>query len=105
MCEIIKCKGDIPQPRFFHTSCIIGNKLYLFGGCNQKSQIFNDFYFLEFGSFNWVKINYETSLNPAPRFGHSMISIGIRLFIFGGKSERDQDCGDLSVFDTSILYL
>ncbi len=37
---------------------------------------------------------------PAPRYGHSMVAIGTRLFVFGGLYGSTTVYGDLFVFDT-----
>lgn len=41
-----KCeqRGDIPPGRDSHSSCFIGDKLYIFGGQGENEMIFDDFY-------------------------------------------------------------
>jgi hypothetical protein len=39
--------GDRPCARRFHSSCIVENKMYVFGGCHGKYACMNDLYYLD----------------------------------------------------------
>ncbi|KAL6060981.1 Kelch repeat protein, variant 2 [Balamuthia mandrillaris] len=80
------CKGQIPPPRSNHSSAVIGNCFYIFGGSVgdnvNKYEIIGDFYCLNTETMVWKKI--EAKGAPSRRVGHKMVSVGDEIFLFGG---------------------
>jgi len=77
---------SIPCPRAGATLCVVNDVAYLFGGC-RVSTTFNDlwkFDLSETGDILWQQVT-TTGLAPTPRVGHSMLTIGNRLIIQGGR--------------------
>ncbi len=44
-----KCSGDTPPPLYSHSTVSFEDKLYLFGGQNEKNEFFNNMYILNIG--------------------------------------------------------
>jgi hypothetical protein len=77
---------SIPCPRAGATLCVVNDVAYLFGGC-RVSTTFNDlwkFDLSETGDILWQQVT-TSGLAPTPRVGHSMLTIGNRLIIQGGR--------------------
>ena len=95
-----------PMPRDQHQVCKIGDRIaVLFGGfAAAKNALLNDLWLLDYSKANpekdadsevqgaeWIKIDNDTGPRPTARRGHSMISSGTSVFLFGGTtSEKDQ---------------
>lgn len=45
----VKAGGAGPSPRSHHTATFCDSRLFVFGGCDDKSCVFNDLYILELG--------------------------------------------------------
>ena len=85
----VKCRGVIPAPRHSHTACAIGLKLYVFGGRNDEMYK-NGYEISGIHSFScknleWEQLEIKGSI-PGPRWGHSMIALTSKIFVFGGMS-------------------
>jgi len=65
----VKCKGEIPPARAGHSSCVVKEFIYIFGG-RKGSNILQDFYVLDTKKMVWKKIYQKNP--PATRAGHSM---------------------------------
>ncbi|KAF2074876.1 hypothetical protein CYY_003831 [Polysphondylium violaceum] len=94
-------KMQIP-PRYYHSCNVIGSKAYVFGGYDGTS-LMNDMYVLNIDNLEWSCPPVRGD-PPTPRCGHSSVSIGSRLFIFGGSVDEPAGTphcnNDLYVFDT-----
>ncbi|POG68776.1 hypothetical protein GLOIN_2v1632718, partial [Rhizophagus irregularis DAOM 181602=DAOM 197198] len=52
----INCQQYVPKGRVFHTSTLIGTRIYYLGGQNNESLLTNDFFYLDISkSFNKTK--------------------------------------------------
>ena len=97
-----KTAKDVPSPRGSHSACLLGEKLYIFGGYGgfgYKRQDFNDTYALDIKSWKWEKIQTRGK-PPPPRSGHSACIVNHRIFVYGGWNCHDQ-FNDLWVLDTN----
>ena len=52
----VECSGDLPEPRWRHSSVIIGDIMLIFGG-RDKIQVFGNMYSLDLKSGKWTKVN------------------------------------------------
>ncbi|KYQ92341.1 Kelch repeat-containing protein [Tieghemostelium lacteum] len=77
-----------PSCRYFHSCNIIGTKGYLFGGYDGQS-LLNDLYILDLETLEWSKPTVQGDHIPSPRCGHSSITIGNKLYVFGGTIQMD----------------
>jgi len=98
--EVVETSGDIPTPRYGHTSVEYDNKLYIFGGYNEAG-INKDFYELHLDDFSWHKITSEDS--PEPRTQHFSILVEYNnnpcILIYGGKKSKKEIFKDIHLYD------
>lgn len=101
--------GMHPGPRSFAAASAVGNTLYLFGGWNGTS-VTNELFQLKTNAPvpSWEPADISAaSPMPKPRMGHTMVTIGEKLYVYGGRG-ADVDgmetvLSDLVVFDTSAF--
>ncbi|KLO20739.1 galactose oxidase [Schizopora paradoxa] len=104
----ISIHGPSPRGRYGHTMSLVKNKLYVFGG--QADSIYmNDLWVFDLVSLTrkarWELVNMgpdSDSVGPQRRSGHSSVTVGSRIYIFGGR--ESQFCyNDTWCFDTEKL--
>ena len=79
-------KYSTPSPRFDYSICSCQNQIYLFGGRNEKNEIFNDLFIFLPLNFKWISIEIE-GLLPPPLFSSILFSDqNDTLYLFGGES-------------------
>ncbi|RKO83819.1 hypothetical protein BDK51DRAFT_15734, partial [Blyttiomyces helicus] len=78
------------------------HRLYVFGGGSAGDQPVDDeaVYCLDLDSLMWIQVTAASDTGPSKRLGHSITTVGSKLFIFGGSCGGDT-LGDLWVFDTA----
>ncbi|KAF5300380.1 hypothetical protein FQR65_LT01001 [Abscondita terminalis] len=91
--------GIMPLPRSLHTSTLIGNKMYVFGGwvpvvadvvktaTNEKEwKCTSTMACLNLDSLIWEDIIFDNSDNlPCARAGHCAVGINTRLYVWSGR--------------------
>eukprot|EP00002_Diphylleia_rotans_P040670 TRINITY_DN9704_c0_g1_i4.p1 TRINITY_DN9704_c0_g1~~TRINITY_DN9704_c0_g1_i4.p1 ORF type:complete len:629 (-),score=92.08 TRINITY_DN9704_c0_g1_i4:240-2126(-) len=91
-----------PPPRHSHTAVVFQDSIYIYGGITTRSCILSDIYTYSIKRNQWIekKANGEV---PKPRWGHSAVVIGDRMYIFGGLSNNGEYLNDIFsyTFDTS----
>ncbi|KAI5966306.1 KEL2 [Candida pseudojiufengensis] len=100
--EQIITNGEIPLPVNEHSSCIINDKLYIYGGNDFSGIIYSSLYVLNLNTLIWYKLNENAEENgPGPRCGHSMTYLPKfnKLIIMGGD-KNDYVVSDPHNFDT-----
>lgn len=85
-----------PSPRRGQTAVLYNDLLVVFGGisyvydgaCNHNRtlQTLSEVWYLNVTTLAWSRLN-STGKWPEPRFGHSAISAGGKMWVFGGSSE------------------
>ncbi|KAL6974809.1 hypothetical protein U1Q18_048406 [Sarracenia purpurea var. burkii] len=92
------CKGTRPSPRESHTATLVGDdKLVIFGGSGEgDTNYLNDLHFLDLKTMRWTSPEIKGNF-PVPRDSHSAVSVGNKLFVYGG------DCGDRYEGDIDVL--
>ena len=76
----------IPPGRYGHTSVVVDDKLYVFGGQGQFGCL-DDLWCFDFEKCSWQRVD-AAGEPPAARTGHcACVSNGV-MFIFGGKDVR-----------------
>jgi len=120
---LLKCKGEPPLYRDFHTATAIGDKMFIFGGRSDKTangnndhHHFNHFpgliagheyysdklVYLDIPSLRW-ETPVISSPKPKGRRSHSSIAVDGNLLIFGGyNGHKREHMNDLWLLDTSI---
>jgi N-acetylneuraminic acid mutarotase len=84
-------KGSAPSPRFMHSSCILDDKLVIFGGCMQSGykESLSDLWVFDFVTGDWSKPKCTGSI-PSARHGHSAVAVSkTRMYVFGGSNEDE----------------
>jgi hypothetical protein len=82
----LKLGGDVrPPSRAGQTVSLVGDALYVFGGCH-ISDVFNDLWRLDLRTSapTWEKLTVAGT-PPAPRVGHAAVVLGDRIVFSGGR--------------------
>ncbi|PON48201.1 BTB-kelch protein [Parasponia andersonii] len=93
-----ECKGTSPSPRESHTATLVNDeKLVIFGGSGEgEGNYLNDLHILDLKTMTWSSPEVRGDI-PVPRDSHSAVTIGNKLFVYGG------DCGDRYNGDVDML--
>jgi len=93
-----RCRGTAPEPRYGHSSALVGTRVVYFGGKGQATHL-RDLHALDAESLTWYQ-GPSSGGAPSSRHGHSATLHGTRLCVFGGacgaKYFSDLHCLDLS---------
>eukprot|EP00775_Hariotina_reticulata_P003513 gene3513-3783_t len=99
--------GAVPGPRSSHAICCIGDDVYMFGGELQARVPVDDgLYKGSLSSGVWSKLHAAEGTSPGPRVAATMVAVGNKIYLFGGRTGIDMGEGaqsDLFVFDTCTL--
>ena len=91
-----------PIPRASQCSAVYGDKFYVFGGQDDDNNKLDDMWEYDLASSSWRQIQIpEGGLCPLARSGHSAVTYGNRMYIFGGILELTKELNDLLVYDFS----
>lgn len=83
----VQTSGELPKPVNEHSSCIVSDIMYVYGGNDFSGTIYDSLYALDLKSFNWSKLNKDLEVDgPGPRCGHTMSFIPKvnKIVIMGG---------------------
>ncbi|VAH60393.1 unnamed protein product [Triticum turgidum subsp. durum] len=113
-------KGQRPGTRDSHGAALIGHRMLVFGGTNGNKKV-NDLHVLDLRTKEWSrppckgtppspreshtvttaaggdKLRVTGEVVPAPRDSHGAVTVGNRLFVYGG------DCGDRYLGEVDVL--
>eukprot|EP01087_Luapelamoeba_hula_P022259 TRINITY_DN7935_c0_g2_i1.p1 TRINITY_DN7935_c0_g2~~TRINITY_DN7935_c0_g2_i1.p1 ORF type:complete len:906 (-),score=187.75 TRINITY_DN7935_c0_g2_i1:160-2877(-) len=95
--------GSIP-PRWGHTTCVLGNRLYLFGGTGNR--VYGECFIYDLSSNSWHMLNVPKGSPPNPRFGHSCVRLSAsskKLMLFGGRGAGNKHYNDMYILNTEKL--
>ena len=79
----LPCKGNMPSPRYFHSCCIHGNKLYTYGGYNGSDRL-ADMFAYDFETNHWSEVDCSNGERPSGRSSLVAQVYENSLYIFGG---------------------
>nr|CAG4708016.1 unnamed protein product [Naegleria fowleri] len=90
--EIENPKGAGPTPRAMPASCVVGNKIYVFGGYSQATPVanhtvYNGMYSFDIETNTWTHIECN-GLCPDPRAGAQMWQYKGKIYLVGGCQGR-----------------
>lgn len=94
--------GVKPQKRKGHTTVLLLNSiLALYGGSNPQTPVhYSDVHLLDIARNTWIQPALVSANNaPVGRDGHSMVTIGDVVYIFGGVSSQGEKLSDLWSFN------
>ena len=80
-----KCFGEKPSPRSSHCTTIIREKVWLFGGYNEKLACLSDFFQLNMHSLTWMRIQTGRCC-PAARCGYTLTATADDRLILHGRN-------------------
>ncbi|KAG8072963.1 hypothetical protein GUJ93_ZPchr0006g41495 [Zizania palustris] len=94
--------GKVPTSRGGQSVSLVGSRLLMFGGEDNKRQLLNDLHILDLETMMWEEVKTE-KCGPAPRYDHSAAVYADQyLLIFGGSSHST--CfSDLYLLDLQTL--
>jgi len=81
------CRGNPPSPRYFHSCCLYGNKMYLYGGYSGSERL-SDMFAYDFETNHWSEV--DCSFGDLPSGRSSLVAQVFEncLYIFGGYNGR-----------------
>lgn len=94
-------RGEAPM-RQFHTSSIIDNQMYVFGGGDGKFWL-NDLLILDLNGLEWSGPVTTQGIAPVGRLQHSAITFDKKIYIFGGEPDQLRQLNDIFYLDTETL--
>jgi N-acetylneuraminic acid mutarotase len=94
----IKFGNSYPQPRWLHSAVVMDGKMLIFGGVNPDSVILGDVWIYNPDDNTWMEAKVE-GVPILPREGHSAVTVGNTMIVFGGISYA------YSPFDDVWTYL
>lgn len=106
----VKTYGAIPGARDGHSACILNNSMYIFGGFVEEVDRYSqDMYVLNLLNMHWTYLHTKGE-PPTFRDFHSATAIGNRMYVFGGRGDRngphhsqmEMYCSDIMYLDTEI---
>ncbi|KAG0662430.1 Negative regulator of mitotic exit [Rhodotorula mucilaginosa] len=86
----VKTVGKVPEGRYGHAVAMVGSRFFVFGGQTDDGGFKNDLCFfdlqkLKLGQPSWTFIEPQPNQAvPPPRTGHTCVTFGDSLYIFGG---------------------
>jgi N-acetylneuraminic acid mutarotase len=86
-----------PPPRANHSSSIILDNLFIFGGWDGSKRL-NDLFVFNLKQFIWSQV-VVVGESPAPRAGMELCNVNDKLFLFGGSGPHAFCFNDLYTFD------
>lgn len=89
-----------PQAREGHSACVYGQCMYIIGGMNRLGDVLQEIWRFDIAASSWkkLKVNGLDSSKWA-RFGHSVVTLKEKAFIFGGVRPDKLRSNDLFVFN------
>jgi len=92
-----------PKPRASASSAVYNDCLYIFGGQDDDNNKLDDLWEYNSNTSTWRQIQIsEGDLRPLCRSGHSAVTYGNKMYIFGGILELTKELNDMLVFDFSL---
>ncbi|KAI5416546.1 acyl-CoA-binding domain-containing protein 5 isoform X2 [Lathyrus oleraceus] len=90
--------GTPPSPRDSHTCSSWKNKIIVIGGEDGHDYYLSDVHILDTDTLMWRELSTSGQL-LLPRAGHSTVSFGKNLFVFGGFTDAQNLYNDLYMLD------
>ncbi|XP_061351969.1 uncharacterized protein LOC133296940 [Gastrolobium bilobum] len=90
--------GTAPSPRDSHTCSSWKNKIIVIGGEDERDYYLSDVHILDTDTLIWRDLCMSGQL-LTPRAGHSTVSFGKNLFVFGGFTHAQSLYNDMYMLD------
>ncbi|KAJ2382774.1 hypothetical protein GGI05_005544, partial [Coemansia sp. RSA 2603] len=82
----VEAVGSVPSPREGHAATFIGRTMFVFGGQDISGKYDESLYAYNTGNLTWYKVPMRGSA-LAGRKGHTAVSVGSKLYVFGGTAD------------------
>ena len=82
--------GKVPVTRSLHATCMVGHRLYIFGGFTRRLEVLNDLHILDCSTRVPMFTELRLGWTPSGRYGTVLVQFQKMLFLFGGKSSATQ---------------
>lgn len=92
---------NVPPPRAGHSSTLVGDLIYIFGGyggLGYSRRDLDDLYSLNVYTWTWNKV-IPKGTAPEKRSGHQALGVEKKIYIFGGANSAAQ-FSDVNILDT-----
>lgn len=97
--KILETHGRPPAARSRHSCCLVGDKMYIFGGKNSEGGSFHDLFVLKLGpKCHWQTIQRQLDARSG-RFGATMSFLRDKLIICGGSETEGRAPRGILVWD------
>ncbi|EHK44365.1 hypothetical protein TRIATDRAFT_293611 [Trichoderma atroviride IMI 206040] len=103
-CYPLATTAEGPGPRVGHASLLVGNAFIVYGGdtkIDDNDILDETLYLLNTSTRHWSRA-LPAGSRPSGRYGHSLVILGSKIYIFGGQVEGFF-MNDLSAFDLNQL--
>jgi hypothetical protein len=91
---------DCPKARASSCSATWNDKFYVFGGQDDDNNKLDDLWEFDTAAGSWRQIQIqEGALRPTARSGHSAVTYGDKMYIFGGILELTKELNDMLIYD------
>ena len=101
--SLLETTGEAPVSRGGHSTTMIGNRIYIFGGEDGARRPLNDLHMLNLESLTWKNLSTVQNVPPTARSAHVSTSYADRYLLFFGGGSMATCFDDLVVFDTERL--
>ncbi|XP_077496530.1 kelch domain-containing protein 3-like [Amblyomma americanum] len=91
--------GQVPRADIHHSACVVGQRMYIFGGFHRDSSEF--VHFLDLETLEWHRVP-TSGVAPDGRCWHTTTTIGTRMYVWGGNLDGSQPNVR---YDNSLYYL
>ncbi|KAI1105965.1 hypothetical protein F4804DRAFT_80285 [Jackrogersella minutella] len=105
-CYPLVTTSEGPGPRVGHAALLVGNAFIVYGGDTKidETDILDEtLYLLNTSTRQWSRA-LPAGPRPSGRYGHSLVIIGSKIYIFGGQVEG-YFMNDLAAFDLNQLQM
>ncbi|XP_064461049.1 F-box only protein 42-like [Ornithodoros turicata] len=75
--------GPTISKRYSHSACVLGDSMFVFGGCTTANTTFNDLWRLDLATRRWIR-PLSMGTYPPPKACASLVSYKDNLLLFGG---------------------
>ncbi|XP_075233105.1 attractin-like protein dsd isoform X2 [Lycorma delicatula] len=104
--EVVQTKDFVPEGSASHAAVVWRDSLYIVGGESYYHPPIHQLpkqliYVYDFNGKVWETYHMESRNIPTPRYGHSAVLFGDKIYMYGGVKIGGQVCNELWAFDVS----
>ncbi|XP_014253614.1 attractin [Cimex lectularius] len=97
--EVVTPRGSLPKGSASHTAVVWRDSLHIIGGESYNTS--DMIYTYDFTGNVWETNHMDSKTAPTPRYGHSAVIFGDKIYIYGGVKNGGVVCNELWAFDVS----